>query len=157
MKVVHVLRKPCSEPTVAANVLRHGTGAMNIDGCRVGTTVETWPKSRSYPFGGEVTYGSKNAPTELTQEAPAGRWPANLVLQHLPTCEQAACAHGCPVVALDAQSGITKSNASGYNFSGSVNDNPTRVTHNIKSGVHFGDTGGASRYFKQVGRKQVGG
>jgi DNA methylase len=29
-------RKPLSEKTVAANVLQHGTGAINIDGCRVG-------------------------------------------------------------------------------------------------------------------------
>ena len=30
-----VARKPL-EGTVAANVLAHGTGALNIDGCRVG-------------------------------------------------------------------------------------------------------------------------
>jgi len=33
-------RKPCSEPTVAANVLRWGVGGINIDGCRVGLGVE---------------------------------------------------------------------------------------------------------------------
>ena len=81
--------KPAHEPivlarkpligTVANNVLTYGTGGLNIDGARVGTTVETWPKSRSYPYGGDVTYGSKDAPTELTQEAPAGRWPANFI------------------------------------------------------------------------------
>src|SRR5215207_99431 len=31
-----VARKPLSERTVAANVLRWGTGAINVDGCRVG-------------------------------------------------------------------------------------------------------------------------
>ena len=30
-----VARKPLSEPTVAKNVLAHGTGAINIDGCRI--------------------------------------------------------------------------------------------------------------------------
>jgi site-specific DNA-methyltransferase (adenine-specific) len=80
MKSIHVLRKPCSESTVAANVLKHGTGGINVDGSRIGTTVETWPTSRSYPYGGGVTYGSKAAPTEVTQAAPPGRWPANLVL-----------------------------------------------------------------------------
>ena len=30
-------RKPLSEKTVAANVIKHTTGAMNIDGCRVAT------------------------------------------------------------------------------------------------------------------------
>jgi site-specific DNA-methyltransferase (adenine-specific) len=80
MKSIHVLRKPCSESTVTANVLKHGTGGINVDGSRIGTTVETWPTSRSYPYGGGVTYGSKAAPTEVTQAAPPGRWPANLVL-----------------------------------------------------------------------------
>ena len=35
MKSIHVLRKPCSESTVAANVLRHGTGGINVDGSRI--------------------------------------------------------------------------------------------------------------------------
>ena len=35
-----VARKPFAS-TVAANVLEHGTGALNIDGCRVGTEVRT--------------------------------------------------------------------------------------------------------------------
>ena len=33
-----LFRKPCSEPTVAGNVLRHGTGALNIDWTRVGNS-----------------------------------------------------------------------------------------------------------------------
>ena len=31
-------RKPLAEPTVASNVLRHGTGAINVDGCRIEAT-----------------------------------------------------------------------------------------------------------------------
>jgi hypothetical protein len=30
-------RKPLSEKSIAANVLKWGTGALNIDGCRIGT------------------------------------------------------------------------------------------------------------------------
>ena len=72
-------RKPL-DGTVANNVLTHGVGGINIDRCRVGDTVETWPKSRSYPFGSNGnTYGSKDADTEITQQAPAGRFPANFI------------------------------------------------------------------------------
>jgi DNA modification methylase len=81
--------KPAHEPivmarkpligTVANNVLTWGVGGLNIDASRVGDTVETWPKSRSYPFGEDRTYGSKDAETELTQSAPNGRWPANII------------------------------------------------------------------------------
>ena len=78
-----VARKP-REGTVAQNVLKHGTGGMNIEACRVGDTVETWPKTRSYPFAssgskGGSTYGSSGAPTEQTSAVPSGRWPANLI------------------------------------------------------------------------------
>lgn len=147
MKVIHVLRKPCSEPTVAANVLRHGTGALNIDATRIGTTVETWPKSRSYPLrladnGGEVTYGSKDAPTELTQDAPAGRWPANLILDG--SDEVVALFPNCGgVVAMTQQA---SSGFSGY-----------PATEMSRGGAGVKDSGSAARFFKQVGRKQVGG
>lgn len=58
-------------------MLAHGTGALNIDGCRVGDTVETWPKSRSYAPGQRQPGGEGK--TISTGNAPAGRWPANLI------------------------------------------------------------------------------
>ena len=142
-----VARKPLVG-TVAGNVLAHGTGAINVDACRVGTTVETWPKSRSYPFGGDVTYGSTNAPTEATGDAPAGRWPANTILTHAPDCDpDGGCGAGCPCAEMDAQSGVSTSvgvaafkprsvynaDAEGYDISGTE--------------IGYGDTGGASRFF----------
>src|SRR5699024_6233899 len=39
--------KPHAEKTVARNVLEHGIGAINIDECRIATTVETRPANRS--------------------------------------------------------------------------------------------------------------
>jgi hypothetical protein len=57
------------------------------------------------------------------------------------------CHPDCPVRMLDEQSGVTKSRASGYNFDRSNNSNAARVTTNIKSGIHFDDSGGASRFF----------
>jgi site-specific DNA-methyltransferase (adenine-specific) len=68
-------RKPL-DGTVANCVLKHGTGAINIDGCRIGTEVETWPKSRSYAPG-QIQPGGKGE-TMATGPMPAGRWPANL-------------------------------------------------------------------------------
>ena len=34
-RMIHVLRKPLSEGTVASNVLKHGTGGLNIDASRI--------------------------------------------------------------------------------------------------------------------------
>lgn len=76
LEPITMARKPL-EGTVAANVLAHGTGGLNLDGCRVGYTVETWPKSRSYAPGQMQPGGSGE--TQATGEAPVGRWPANLI------------------------------------------------------------------------------
>lgn len=75
-------RKPLAG-TVAANVLAHGTGALNIDGCRVGT------EGGSTIPSGMDRYNAKNAehgyrPGAYEQgkpppPAPAGRWPANIL------------------------------------------------------------------------------
>ena len=73
---------PGSPLTVAENVLRHGTGGLNIDGCRVGDTVETWPATRSYGGGTEYAFTHTSGGvinSQPTGAAPAGRWPANLI------------------------------------------------------------------------------
>jgi DNA modification methylase len=66
-------RKPLSEKTIAANVLKWGTGGINIDGCRVGTeeiTVKGGSKSGKFEFCANYT--------EVNQTN-TGRFPANLI------------------------------------------------------------------------------
>jgi site-specific DNA-methyltransferase (adenine-specific) len=46
-------RKPLSEKTIAANVLKHGTGALNIDATRVGTTAATIRQMSMTPEDGQ--------------------------------------------------------------------------------------------------------
>lgn len=75
LEPITVARKPLIG-TVAENVLEHGTGALNIDGCRVGDTVETWPASRSYQ---RQDPGAPSKGTQSAGAAPPGRWPANLI------------------------------------------------------------------------------
>jgi site-specific DNA-methyltransferase (adenine-specific) len=98
MKPAHepivVARKPLAG-TVAATVLEWGTGALNIDACRVGTTVETWPKSRAHPTDSRdlrFSYTGSETETVSTGAAPAGRWPANVLLTHSADCEQTGTA-----------------------------------------------------------------
>lgn len=70
-------RKPLSEKTVAKNVLQHGTGALNIDGSRVGTgTGET--KTVEYPDIRGNNYNNANGTVEYTTKD-QGRWPANVI------------------------------------------------------------------------------
>jgi len=69
-------RKPLSEKTIAANVLKWGTGGINIDGCRVGTEEKLSFGSRE--LGDGVKYG-KCKPTTDGEQNPQGRFPANLI------------------------------------------------------------------------------
>ena len=83
MEPITVARKPLVG-TVAANVLAHGTGALNIDGCRVGAgegrpllvldAKDTQNNAYAGRMDGTLAGGSKAA-----GETTLGRWPANLV------------------------------------------------------------------------------
>jgi site-specific DNA-methyltransferase (adenine-specific) len=77
---ITMARKPL-DGTLEANFANHGTGGLNIDGCRVGDTVETWPASRSFRAGisSGYTEGIDKGAIQSTGQAPAGRWPANLI------------------------------------------------------------------------------
>lgn len=59
--------------TVAANVLAHGTGALNVDACRV--EGEAWSRPGSNAVGG--VYG--DFANDAARTNAAGRWPANIV------------------------------------------------------------------------------
>lgn len=71
-------RKPLSEGAIAANVLRWGTGALNIDGCRV-ETMEEW-SGRELPDAKDgVCWGGTLNASSSSSSHPLGRWPANII------------------------------------------------------------------------------
>ncbi|MGB8265223.1 MAG: DNA methyltransferase [Candidatus Velthaea sp.] len=88
-----VVRKPLSEKSVAANVLKHGTGALNIDGCRIGTGEVLKPGGSLVQHPADERTGAAlgmlaaGTPNTFVQNA-SGRWPANVVLSHHPLCER---------------------------------------------------------------------
>jgi site-specific DNA-methyltransferase (adenine-specific) len=138
---VVVARKPLVG-TVAANVQRYGTGALNIDGCRIEGDMSGghWTHKREigdgniYGGGGraEVDFGSVNPN--------GGRWPANVILDETTA----------PL--LDAQSGNSKSPGTYTRTAaaGAVNIYGAGMG-DAKAGdvaVNYGDSGGASRFFK---------
>ena len=157
MIVITVARKPLSEPNVAANVLKHSCGAVNVDACRIRVTDGTvlGRNNKPGPNGWKNSSGGPSAAMS-NPAAAAGRWPANLILQHLEGCTN-GCVPGCPVADLDAQSGDSKSpqtyvrGADGFNATvyGQAMGEPAG-----KVSLNYGDGGGASRYFKQVGGKR---
>jgi site-specific DNA-methyltransferase (adenine-specific) len=130
---VIVARKPI-EGTVANNVLKWGTGGLNIDGSRIGTeTISTHNAPKGSFAGGEPDRGSDTS----SYKEHTGRWPANIILDPY-TAEL-----------LNEQSGTT--NASKTKSS----DNRQTFSNEVYSGglgLHspansHNDTGGASRFF----------
>jgi DNA modification methylase len=130
-----VARKPLIG-TVAANVLTHGTGALNIDGCRIAGNVPSVPQpniSRE-----NYTVGGSDGRNGEMSSAPAGRWPANVILDE----SQAA--------ALDAQSGDVGGGFGIRGKGGSTYANGAGFANTLaETGqiVGHGDSGGASRFF----------
>ena len=74
MEPITVARKPLVG-TVAENVLAHGTGGVNVDGCRVGAAGGT-TKAGPQKFGWD---GTGTGQAVGVQRIDAGRWPANLI------------------------------------------------------------------------------
>ena len=102
-------RKPLAG-SVAANVLEHGTGAINVDGCRVESngdhkrgTVKAAATGNASSYQASLNGGLSGAGFQATDH-PAGRWPPNLLLSHAAECG-AECAAGCPCAELGRQSG----------------------------------------------------
>lgn len=134
-----LVRKPV-EGTVAENVLKYGTGALNIDGCRVGSeTVSTHSRgsNEAYPKRpNEKTVAEsgrkKDQRIDLdTDTERTGRWPAHLILD-----EGAAAL-------LDAQSGVSKSTKGKPRAS----KQPGEGWGMTSTGAEYEDEGGASRFF----------
>jgi hypothetical protein len=89
-----IARKPL-DGTVAQNVRRHGTGALNIDGCRIGFRGQAGQRSRKTKnhhadFRSKArknrVYG-RDEHSRSNNNAP-GRWPANVALSHTTDCRQ---------------------------------------------------------------------
>lgn len=208
MLTITIARKPISERNVAANVVRWGTGALNIDASRIAAGGE--PRAAHHNTGKGVamqgnvdeSWGREYAPGERAAETTTkGRWPTNLILQHRPECELLGrvkvdsrskgvrgggglvygaderglrkvtgvsvgyaapdgtetvdawrCVPGCPVVALDDQAGpraVSGAARTGHRGTaepafGYGSDAPKGM------GTLHNDSGGASRFFKQV-------
>lgn len=76
---VILIRKPL-DGTVADNVLEHGTGAINIDACRVGDDARVNPRARNKAGGNSLGLSERGMPQDAQASECVGRWPANVIL-----------------------------------------------------------------------------
>ena len=142
LEPITVARKPL-RGTVAANVLEFGTGAINVDGCRIGGPWE----NRSSGMGSG--YEAHNKPGRkygnglggiIAEPHPFGRWPANLIHdgseEVLAGFPEAKSAYPNKQELADAYAGSEVSLAGAVtSFGGS------------KAGLSRSDSGSAARFF----------
>lgn len=123
-------RKPLEKSTISDNVLNHGTGGINIDGCRIGETTRT-NKGKSNSENNRI--GAVNGYTTGIESKvhDYGRFPANLILDEF-------CGNILDEQSGNVPGGMNKTQATSI-FGSEVND---RIQ--IKRDC---DEGGASRFF----------
>lgn len=87
-------RKPLEKGlSIAENVLKYGTGGINIDGCRVGNENRSYKGSGSQPNKiinhdkGDTGIGLMDGRGKDLEFNVQGRFPANLIMSHHPECE----------------------------------------------------------------------
>jgi len=110
-----LVRKPLSEPTIALNVLRWGTGGINVDACRFGYGDRAWVG----PAGDNLNGGAYASSDSGTRGAgftigravgefrdPGGRWPANLY--HCPKASTGEREAGCDGLPASRGAAITE-------------------------------------------------
>jgi len=141
-------RKPISESTIAKNVLKWGTGGLNIDGCRIPISMKdalsmercNSPKSARH-HSVKATNGKFGRPSPTGNlDCFQGRWPANVTLN-----EDVA-------KLLDEQIGISKSVGASKHKGHSVYEWSKSNPLGTKEGqygkeIGKGDKGGPSRFF----------
>lgn len=122
-------RKPISEKTIAANVLKWGTGGLNIDGCRIGEEeIVTQAKEKGSSF---TSVGEAQGYNGCNESTHTGRFPSNVIFD-----EEASAL-------LDKQSGKTTSGT----LNGTEPSGTTNGEYADRSLNTYGDTGFASRFF----------
>jgi DNA modification methylase len=128
---VIVARKPLIG-TVAANVLEHGTGGLNIDGSRIGTEILASHTSGSNALMGGLSGTAKQGGYETPERV--GRWPSNVILDEY------------TAGLLDEQSGQVKGGTWNNTEGARHFDNNGKPTNYETKGTDK-SIGGASRFF----------
>jgi len=129
-------RKPLSESTIAENVLKWGTGGINIDGCRVGTGED---RTQGGTGGMKTSYVGGELENKV-ERATGGRFPANFI--HDGSDE---------VIGLFPDTSKSKATSRGLQHS-SRHGGLADIGGNIKDGTdtirgHNDNGGSASRFF----------
>ena len=162
-------RKPLEKGlSIAENVLKWGTGGINIDGCRITTSDKLVAGGNLRINSGDTREGKslgmfQDGTQNTFVQNDLGRFPANIILTHHPECEckglkkvkseeeeeetieDWSCHPDCPIKILDEQSGVLKSGKMKQRIEGGqYNVYGKMYPRDVET---IGDSGGASRFF----------
>jgi len=133
-----LLRKPL-EGTVADQLLKTGTGAINIDACRIGMASEDdYGRSAANARGTKNAHGGfegksfANAERAGSYAHSTGRWPSNLVFVHGEGCRQ----EGTKTV-----QGANRSSAVGRGREGTITTGVYGARQSKVATIHVGEDG----------------
>ena len=138
---IMVAQKPISEKTIAANCLKWGVGALNIDGCRISVdpvadasqlrTLKQTPQDDLH----SQKWGTNKNERDAVVVSPNGRWPANFIIEK--DCKE-----------ITDLFPITKSGAMKREVEAYDGESNTKLLRG-KSGPsnQHGDSGSAARFF----------
>ena len=160
--IITILRKPL-DGSIVDNTLKHGCGAINVDGIRISTSDSLGggrlkgPTDMSQTCGGSEwdrpwmndsskrDHYANEARGKVEKAERLGRWPANFILV------------GDSVKEIDKQSGILKSGGRSSKYYADTNSDRAVYTWKGKNGVSKElkpSVGGASRFFKQLKKEE---
>lgn len=132
LEPIALCRLPPSESSIARNVLRWGTGGINVGGCRIGHNEPETKTTRIQPrFRG--VYRDTKGPDRSVVSSPAqdGRWPANLLHDGSP----------------EAVAGMPETGAGRQSWRGERPHYSGDTMKDLRPRGHDDDGGSASRYF----------
>lgn len=139
MRTVTLARKPF-KGTVGECVAAHGCGGIDVDGCRIQTlSTDNIHAKNPHTVGGfgqsnAMIYGKSNGSDPYNPSK--GRWPANTILQHQPSC-------------------VLKGTKTVYGTGIAVNRNRPENTKNSWMGVRKSLTGADTGYAGESGSEEV--
>lgn len=146
-----LIRNPV-DGTIKGNFETWGTGALDIDGCRIETEPDdaaamgrcNSPGSGRFSTRRTLIGGFVRSNPSPPVDVSKGRWPAHLVLSHNPDCSDDSCTDGCAAQLLEESSPKHRYAASVINDSGS-----RKIFYGMgaQRRTRLPRDGGASRFF----------
>lgn len=138
-------RKPLSEKTVAKNVLKWGSGGINIDGSRIDNKNGEVPKGSGNMGKSAIRFMASKG--NGGNESVKGRFPANLILSCSEYCTEDQHDIECAIKMLDEQSGKCKSSMTASKTERKWTKEDGTVLGFGQASTSYTDSGGASRFF----------